>query len=607
MAPRLSLTQPTTGKVAIAPPRINLRRAASYNDRISGPISSTSSTFNFNHLLFSPPPSPGLPALVPRQRKRSASDLIFKARPSRVLRTILWFSTLCAAFYFSVSVAFRHRHVIPIVLPYFGDPQYEMVGQDSFPDFPTPVVVHDAKKRPRWTVFVPRNYEFPLSVDEYSAMNALCREVSARTRDLHHKPPLSDQTLLLKGKSDDYFVDVHEAEQTGLLSVKPKGQPPKHSGHFVGLSLESKSGKPFCDRSLTYVLESSNAGLGEAMMALWTVYSLAKEQDRSFFIDDSRWAYGAYTDVFGPPPVPRCRPPPRHQMLPCPAQARHLVVSSQTIRDVLPALLAKHQQQKKTALGTRHLFELAHHGYKALFALSKDDDAYVSKRIQQIRSKAKAKASKLAVDSPVIGLHIRHGDRHPYENQYRETYIPSEVFASQAYNLVAEYYNRTTSIKPDQHDAVRIIASDDPMVHEEGEFSDAMMAQERIRLATKQVIEGANKDPHYLHRFVDEAFGWEGGFFAAMFWNLGGKPRSNAAGEHEPGRDGDEMARLRSLVGRAYAMDMAVLAGASDKVVCAVSAMGCRLLAVMMGWTRAMEQHDWVNVDGDYGWAGLVW
>jgi len=71
----------------------------------------------------------------------------------------------------------------------------------------------------------------------------------------------------------------------------------------------------------------------------------------------------------------------------------------------------------------------------------------------------------------------------------------------------------------------------------------------------------------------------------------------------------DEEAVLpRELVGRAYLMDMAVL-GQSDAVVCTVSAMGCRLLAVMLGWENAFEVDGgrWKNVDGDFEWKGVAW
>jgi hypothetical protein len=68
-----------------------------------------------------------------------------------------------------------------------------------------------------------------------------------------------------------------------------------------------------------------------------------------------------------------------------------------------------------------------------------------------------------------------------------------------------------------------------------------------------------------------------------------------------------EAARLRELVGRAYLMDLAVLEGASDTVICAVSAMGCKLLAVMMGWEKAVEQEQWVNLENMFGWRGVMW
>jgi hypothetical protein len=62
---------------------------------------------------------------------------------------------------------------------------------------------------------------------------------------------------------------------------------------------------------------------------------------------------------------------------------------------------------------------------------------------------------------------------------------------------------------------------------------------------------------------------------------------------------------LRQLVGRAYLLDLAVLSQ-SDAVVCAVSASACRILAVMMGWDKAIKENKWRNVDGGYGWRGMV-
>ena len=53
-------------------------------------------------------------------------------------------------------------------------------------------------------------------------------------------------------------------------------------------------------------------------------------------------------------------------------------------------------------------------------------------------------------------------------------------------------------------------------------------------------------------------------------------------------------------------LDLAIL-GHSDRIVCTVSSLACRLLAVIMGWEKAIVNKGWHNVDGDYDWQGIVW
>lgn len=55
---------------------------------------------------------------------------------------------------------------------------------------------------------------------------------------------------------------------------------------------------------------------------------------------------------------------------------------------------------------------------------------------------------------------------------------------------------------------------------------------------------------------------------------------------------------------RAYVLDMKIVGGA-DRVVCAVSSVGCRLLAVMVGWEEGIENGKWRNVDGGFGWVAF--
>ena len=619
MPDTLKVPETNGGRMFVAPPRLNLRRAKSYNAQDRGPVSATSSTFNFNHLLFSPPASPSLPSLVPKPKRRS-SDLLKKARPSRLLRRALGL-ILSVSGLVLLLFTFRNRDSIPAVWPYFSEQEYEMVGQDAFPDFPTPIVIQDAQGRTKWTVSIPPSHPFPLTTDEYAEMGNQCREVAARAQDLHRSALLSEKVLTTYDATDANFVDVDEAERTGLLLHPPlESKPGKDVGHFIGADAASLAGKPVCESSMTFVLESTDAGIGNSLMMLWTFYGLAKSQGRSFFIDDSRWAYGEYTQLFKAPPSPTCRPPPRHQMVPCPFQARHLLVSAMTAKDTFPSLFAQHHRTAGTKDQLYDLWQLARTGYENLFNLNQEDQQYVDERVRTLRTRSKSGVT--APNAPLIGVHVRRGDRHPLEAQYSQTYIPSYVFKDSAKELARNHsaYSDNAESRWRHNEPIMILASDDPMVHNEREFASALSAQDHIELISRDPAQQEPKSHAFIHRFHDEQFGWEGGFFPAMFWNLGIIRKNNAANAPEgvevkganmkakfSAPPTPKTLRLRNLVGRAYMLDLAVLSRASDGVVCAVSAMGCRLLGVMMDWDKGVGGHAWVNVDGDFGWTGIEW
>ncbi|PKS10462.1 hypothetical protein jhhlp_002213 [Lomentospora prolificans] len=590
-------------RMIVSPPRLNLRRAASYQHE-KGPLSSTSSRFNFNHLFFSPPPSPSLPALISRPKKSPT-----RARPSRVLRIIAWILSAAFIIYIGTQAILKHIELAGVKLTYIernsGDDEVEIVSGEGLPEFPTPVIVQDAWMRSRWTVSIPRKFGFPLSVSEYAEMPRFCREVQAAVRKQHEWTGKEQQPLAMYGQSDSYYIDVREAVKAGLLpgshseTEEPEGKQGLEPGNFVGVNKDSYM--PECEKSLTVVLETSEAGIGHTLMMMWTFYGIAKEQGRSFFIDDSRWTYGRYTSIFQPPPVPECRPPPRHEMVPCPQQARHLVVSAATARDALMDSLSTRKGNPAIAddgYARKVLYDFARRGYEALFHLISEDVEYVNSRVESLTSQAfKSK-------SPIAGMHIRRGDCHPLEFPYRDSYIPTDIFVDSARSAIKKRFPDPKS----SDDPFLLVASDDPTVHNSPELTGAHHAQERIKLASKDAIDKssstADRDRSIMHRFKDEAFGWEGGFFSTMFWNLG-LPKGQM-GDHETKASGDTIA-LRAFLARAYLMDLSVLAKASDTVVCAVGTMGCRLLGVMMGWHEIAEGGKWVNIDGDHKWMGLTW
>ena len=133
---------------------------------------------------------------------------------------------------------------------------------------------------------------------------------------------------------------------------------------------------------------------------------------------------------------------------------------------------------------------------------------------------------------------------------------------------------------------------------------NTVRAQDRIILATKATLEAAQgrKNP-----WIDEITGWEGGFFRDVFFSLG-QPVGNAGDMNNLNNEvvPEHAMKIRELVGRAYLMDLAVL-GKADTVVCTVSSVGCRILAVMLGWDNSIQQNKWRNVDGQFDWRGIVW
>jgi hypothetical protein len=329
-------------------------------------------------------------------------------------------------------------------------------------------------------------------------------------------------------------------------------------------------------------------------------------------VSDETRAYGKYTNFFQPPPMPNCRPPPRHEMLPCPHHARHLVISAATASHTFGGAFneAYEDARKMEVYRQKPMFDFARAGYEALFALANEDAAYVDQRVQELQNRTQVPTPE--TNGMIIGVHVRHGDRRPYEFQYKDSYVPLDRYSDKASALLHKTVNHSGSTGSEdtlaEMHSVIVVASDDPDVYESEEFSHASRAQEQIKLASKQNLP---KPPSLgTRKFVDETVGWEGGFFAGMFWSLG-RPTSvpPTAVELKDTKlpPTEEALRLRELVGRAYLMDLAVLGRSSDRIVCTVSSMGCRILAIMMGWEAAVVKGGWVNIDGDFEWRGVSW
>jgi len=165
-----------------------------------------------------------------------------------------------------------------------------MAGGTQLPQEPSVVAMADNTGKMRWTVSIPSSYEFPLKPAQY---RDLCHQAGEVSRDMRQEGRASSgfaKRMLNYYQKDQYYIDVQEAEEQALLP------PSKASGRPKGLVEDdmiadgfSTNGLKVCEKTLTYVMETDDAGFGSSMMRLWMSYGLAKAESRSFFIDDSRW------------------------------------------------------------------------------------------------------------------------------------------------------------------------------------------------------------------------------------------------------------------------------------------------------------------------------
>ncbi|PGH06589.1 hypothetical protein AJ80_08148 [Polytolypa hystricis UAMH7299] len=575
-------------------------------------------------LIDSPAPSPGLPSNIPRHGKQPLHRW-----NRRRWRLLLWMIGVVAIILFALSL--QKSEQSPDAVSYLsqdGQP-FEILGGDIIPDVPAPILVTDGRGRSRWTVSIPPDREFPLPPSDYAQ---LCSKSMDIAKYLAEKK---------SGKSghhhghhgyyheDPNFIDVPDAVSHGLLPSFHHSDPIQ----VVGGEEYATSSLEICKESLTFVLQTEDAGLGATLMALWMSYGLAKKEGRAFFVDDTNWAYGRYTTYFQPPPTPSCRPPPPFQRIPCPRHARHLLVSTATTSWMFGHNFnEKFEDAHKMGVHRQKpIYSLLRAGYEALFQLNGDDLVYYNRRVADLNKRIRDKGGI------EVGIHIRHGDLHPLEFQYQKSYIPLEAYRIAAEDLIASF--RSGNIRPHPESggepSMEIVASDDPDVYATSEMIGTEKAQSFISLASKTALDAATAAQGGDSRMMDGNIGWEGGFFRELFWSLGapssriarGSPAPSKRELSNPPQNNDmesssassksdlqhfrfhpapDALYLRELVGRAYLLDLAVL-GQSDAVVCGVSSSGCRLLAVMMGWEKAIEEEKWKNVDGTWGWKGIIW
>lgn len=269
------------------------RRKSSSVSSIASLSLETSPRHSFQPLLEPPLPSPSLPSLVPRHGKRLPA--------SRYRTVLLVLTSLCGLSllaWFALTFLQSRQPVYDIQYLSQDGKVIDLSSSGSLPLEPSPVVATNKDGRLRWTISIPPALGFPLKPSQYSQICLQSDRTAMQVVDSNRGGGVhGDARRSGYHHVDKNFVDIEEAQQLGLVPGKyVRWQSPLRGGHeeqdSMGEDLDTMQGGDrgnICQRSLTYVMEATDAAFGVTLMGLWMSYGLAKKEGRAFFIDDSTW------------------------------------------------------------------------------------------------------------------------------------------------------------------------------------------------------------------------------------------------------------------------------------------------------------------------------
>ncbi|KAF7303126.1 hypothetical protein MKEN_01276200 [Mycena kentingensis (nom. inval.)] len=331
---------------------------------------------------------------------------------------------------------------------------------------------------------------------------------------------------------------------------------------------------PVCNRTITYQLDGW-AGLVLDLALIAQFAGLARERGATFFVDDTYWNRGKWTDHFETVkvgPEPGCQAPPPEEYVACPRTARHWIVNSRTARYHLGHTFSDTYEDPygHNLNRLRPMYDTARY---ALTTFIKPSD-----KSAELIKWAREELQEVVAGQGYIGAHIRRGDSQPAWRVAGQKYVPTSEFVS---GVEGAWTRLGLAGDADRVRPVAYIACDSPAALKE--FSASFDADRVFSLAASRRKE--------LRALVSTEE-----YFQNAFMKM------------------DKEVRVQAT--RGMVVDFALLSGAwaedgelvPDATVCGLSSVICKLAAVALGWDRAFGNVDdlgyldktnsrWVEVD----------
>ncbi|EGG06462.1 uncharacterized protein MELLADRAFT_86650 [Melampsora larici-populina 98AG31] len=372
----------------------------------------------------------------------------------------------------------------------------------------------------------------------------------------------------------------------------------KEEKEFEDLQPYSKTdnqGRTICSKTLTYLLDD-DFGMAFHLNAITLAFALAKKDGRTFFIADGEWDRGLWNDHFQELPAPDCQPPPPEEMMGCPRSSRHWIITS----SIFPYhfsdsefLLAygddKVRNEKKTdglpsliPKPRKPIFEMAKDSFESIFSLNHENLKLIEETKQEIIDSNVWKGGENGKLAPFVSVHIRKGDRHPFNQDHKLDYIPITNYLD-AINSTWTQLRSTNEKLPLSPNV--FVASDTPLIMDV--LNDMVPTWNLFHLSQsfpKQLSLIAH--PHeysqrHFHAHVkSERIGYTRGQIIDMNFLAGGW----SSKIHQTDETDKPLATI-----------------------CTVSSNICQFAALQLGWKTSFEDRKWINLDLPltHSWTGI--
>ncbi|CAE6468728.1 unnamed protein product, partial [Rhizoctonia solani] len=179
----------------------------------------------------------------------------------------------------------------------------------------------------------------------------------------------------------------------------------------------SENNKQVCSSTITFMFDGDR-GLMADLALIAQLAGLAREQGRTFLIDDRLWTRGNWTTHFKniretqPGPEPGCLPPPPEELVACPRLAKHWVVTPLTAKFHFGHTFSEtfEDPYAYSTARLKPIFNRAFDSFESFIILNDKNIRLLRQARSELRHRIQLNTISEAV-ATYMGVHIRRGDR----------------------------------------------------------------------------------------------------------------------------------------------------------------------------------------------------